>query len=48
MASVYEADYYTVPAAKEAQADYDDPAKIPALIKKLQKGDEGLGQAPGF
>jgi excinuclease ABC subunit B len=37
MASVYEADYYTVPAAKEAQADYDDPAKIPALIKKLQK-----------
>ena len=35
--SVYEADYVTVPLAKESQEDYLDPRKLPAYLKKLEK-----------
>ncbi|MCU0580430.1 MAG: excinuclease ABC subunit UvrB [Desulfobacterota bacterium] len=37
MASVYEADYVTVPVARDPQEDYLDPRKLPAYLKKLKK-----------
>ena len=37
LSSVYEADYVTVPIAKEKQRDYAEPQQIPQLIKQLRK-----------
>jgi excinuclease ABC subunit B len=37
LSSVYEADYVTVPLAKEPAEDYLDPRRLPAYLKKLQK-----------
>jgi excinuclease ABC subunit B len=37
LSSVYEADYVTVPLAKEPTEDYLDPRRLPAYLKKLQK-----------
>jgi excinuclease ABC subunit B len=37
LSSVYEADYYTVPAAGEAQREFVEPKQIPKLIKELKK-----------
>ncbi|MBI5582845.1 MAG: excinuclease ABC subunit UvrB [Deltaproteobacteria bacterium] len=37
MSSVYEADYVTVPVAKDPAEEYLDPRKLPAYLKKLKK-----------
>lgn len=37
LASIYEADYFTVPAAKEAEEKYIPVKDIPAMIQKLKK-----------
>ena len=37
MASVYEADYVTVPIAKDKQKEFAEPEQIPQLIKQLRK-----------
>jgi excinuclease ABC subunit B len=37
MSSVYEADYVTVPLARDPQEDYLDPRQLPAHLKKLKK-----------
>lgn len=36
-ASIYEADYYTVPAAAEPEADYIPPDEMPGIVKALKK-----------
>ncbi|MEW6186971.1 MAG: UvrB/UvrC motif-containing protein, partial [Thermodesulfobacteriota bacterium] len=37
LSSVFEADYVTVPLAKEKQQEYGAPQNIPQLIKQLRK-----------
>ncbi|HMK66059.1 MAG TPA: excinuclease ABC subunit UvrB [Thermodesulfobacteriota bacterium] len=37
LSSVYEADYVTVPLAKEKQKEFIEPEKVPQLIKQLRK-----------
>jgi excinuclease ABC subunit B len=37
MSSVYEADYVTVPIAKDKQKEFAEPEQIPLLIKQLRK-----------
>ncbi len=37
MSSIYEGDYYTVPAAAEKTAEYVPPHELPALLKSLRK-----------
>ncbi len=37
LASVYEADYVTVPIAKEKQKEFVEPHQVPLLIKQLRK-----------
>ncbi len=37
LSSVYEADYVTVPVAKEKQKEFAEPHQIPLLIKQLRK-----------
>jgi excinuclease ABC subunit B len=37
LGSVYEADYYTVPAVREDQAEYIPPDEIPRIVKALKK-----------
>jgi len=37
LSSVYEADYVTVPIAKDKQKEFAEPAQIPQLIKQLRK-----------
>jgi excinuclease ABC subunit B len=37
LASVYEADYVTVPVAKDKQKEFVEPKQIPQLIKQLRK-----------
>jgi len=37
MSSVYEADYVTVPIAKDKQKEFAEPEQIPQLIKQLRK-----------
>ena len=37
MSSVYEADYVTVPIAKDKQREFTEPHQIPMLIKQLRK-----------
>ncbi|OGP50911.1 MAG: excinuclease ABC subunit B [Deltaproteobacteria bacterium RBG_13_43_22] len=37
LSSVYEADYVTVPIAKEKQMEFAEPQQIPMLIKQLRK-----------
>jgi len=37
LASVYEADYYTVPLVAEAREEYITPREIPRVVKRLRK-----------
>lgn len=37
LTSVYEADYYTVPAVREDEPDYIPPDEIPRIVKALKK-----------
>jgi len=37
LASIYEGDYYTVPAAEEKAAEYVPPHEVPALARSLRK-----------
>ncbi|MBI4765275.1 MAG: excinuclease ABC subunit UvrB [Deltaproteobacteria bacterium] len=37
LSSVYEADYVTIPVAKEKQREFAEPHQIPLLIKQLRK-----------
>jgi excinuclease ABC subunit B len=37
LASVYEADYYTVPLVAEAREEYITPREIPKVVKKLRR-----------
>ena len=37
LASIYEADYYTVPVVRELEEEYLSPKEIPALIEQLRK-----------
>ncbi len=37
LASIYEADYFTVPAVGEREERYVSPKEIPAMIEKLRK-----------
>ena len=44
MSSIYEADYYTVPTAKEKVEEYVAPHEIPAKLKELKKEMEELAK----
>jgi len=48
LSSVYEADYYTVPAVAEKKADYIPPREIPDLIKALRKEMKGAAKKMDF
>ncbi len=37
LSSVYEADYVTVPVAKDKQKEFAEPQQVPLLIKQLRK-----------
>ena len=37
LASIYEADYYTIPLVAEAREEYISPREIPKVIRKLRK-----------
>jgi excinuclease ABC subunit B len=48
LSSVYEADYYTVPAVAEKKADYIPPQELPYLIKALRKEMKGAAKKMDF
>ncbi|MBU2547465.1 MAG: excinuclease ABC subunit UvrB [Proteobacteria bacterium] len=37
LGSIYESDYYTVPATREPEADYIPPEEVPRIVKALKK-----------
>ncbi|MBI5969533.1 MAG: excinuclease ABC subunit UvrB [Deltaproteobacteria bacterium] len=48
MSSIYESDYYTVPAAEEGAADYVPPHEIPKLKTSLRKEMEKAAKKMDF
>jgi len=48
MSSIYESDYYTVPAAEEKTADYVPPHEIPKLKNSLRKEMEKAAKKMDF